>query len=218
MSYDLAIFDFDGTLADSSGWVAGVFNGVAKRYGYRCVSDDELQMLRGRPNREIIRYLGVPAWKLPFIANHMRKLSARDAAQIRLFDGVDGLLGRLADSGVQLAIVSSNAEETIRRILGPGNAARIAYYECGASLFGKAAKFRRVLKRSGIASGRVICIGDEARDIDAAHEVGLASGAVTWGYATTDLLRQHRPTLVLDTMDDIVAAVASREPAFGPGS
>src|SRR3954451_19595424 len=66
--YDLAIFDFDGTLADSAIWMAGVFNDVADRFGYRRVSEDELQMLRGRSNREIVRYLGVPAWKLPFIA------------------------------------------------------------------------------------------------------------------------------------------------------
>jgi phosphoglycolate phosphatase len=211
MAYDLVIFDFDGTLADSAGWTAGVFNDVAARYGYRCVSEDELQMLRGRNNREIVRYLGVPTWKLPFIATHMRKLIARDAAQIRLFDGVDHLLWRLTERGVACAVVSSNTEETIRRILGPGNAARIAMFECGASLFGKASKFRRVLKRSGVAADRAICIGDEARDIEAAAQAGLPSGAVTWGYATTDLLREHRPTLVFDTMDAIVDAVTETE-------
>src|SRR4051812_1838424 len=189
LRYDLAIFDFDGTLADSAAWMAGVFNDVADRFGYRRVSEDELQMLRGRNNREIVRYLGVPAWKLPFIASHMRKLVARDAGKIRLFEGVGDLLARLSGSGVTLAIVSSNTEETIRRILGPENAARIAWYECGASLYGKAAKFRRVVKRSGVSPDRAICIGDEARDIEAAAQAGLSSGAVTWGYATEALLR-----------------------------
>ena len=33
MSYDLVIFDFDGTLADSAAWTASVFNEVAERYG-----------------------------------------------------------------------------------------------------------------------------------------------------------------------------------------
>jgi phosphoglycolate phosphatase len=212
MPYDLVIFDFDGTLADSAGWTAGVFNDVAERYGYRRVSEDELQMLRGRTNREIVRYLGVPTWKLPFIANHMRKLMTRDAAEIRLFDGVDRLLGELAGRGVELAIVSSNTEENIRRILGPGNAARVAYYECGASLFGKAAKFGRVLKRSGIPADRTIAIGDEVRDIEAAGQAGLSSGAVIWGYATADLLREHGPTLVFDAMDAIIDAVVTREP------
>ena len=39
MAYDLAIFDFDGTLADSAEWMAGVFNDVAERYGYRRVGE-----------------------------------------------------------------------------------------------------------------------------------------------------------------------------------
>src|SRR3954469_17440124 len=117
MLCDLVIFDFDGTLADSGGGVGGVFNEVAERYRYRRVSEEELQMLRGRHNREIIRYLGVPAWKMPFIANHLRRLMARDAATIRLFDGVDRLLAGLAGRGVTLAIVSSNSEDNVRRIL-----------------------------------------------------------------------------------------------------
>ena len=215
MPYDLVIFDFDGTLADSAGWTAGVFNDVAERFGYRAVTADELQMLRGRTNREIIRYLGVPTWKMPLIVTHMRKLMTRDAGTIRLFGGVDELLRRLSEAGVRLAIVSSNTQDNIVRILGPENAARIQHYECGASLFGKAAKFRRVLKHSGIAADRAIAIGDEVRDIEAAREAGVSSGAVAWGYATDDLLREHDPTIMFDTLESILDAVVKpeRQPA-----
>ena len=215
MPYDLVIFDFDGTLADSAGWTAGVFNDVAERFGYRAVTADELQMLRGRTNREIIRYLGVPTWKMPLIVTHMRKLMTRDAGTIRLFDGVDELLRRLSEAGIRLAIVSSNTQDNIVRILGPENAARIQHYECGASLFGKAAKFRRVLKHSGIAADRAIAIGDEVRDIEAAREAGVSSGAVAWGYATDDLLREHDPTIMFDTLESILDAVVKpeRQPA-----
>jgi phosphoglycolate phosphatase len=74
MRYRLIIFDFDGTLADSRDWMRGVFNGVARRYRFRTISEAEMEMLRGHDNRAILRYLGVPGWKLPFIANHMRRL------------------------------------------------------------------------------------------------------------------------------------------------
>jgi hypothetical protein len=41
----------------------------------------------------------------------------------------------------------------------------------------------------------VICIGDETRDIEAARATGLASGAVTWGYAKPAILAEHaRPS------------------------
>ena len=210
MTYELAIFDFDGTLADSAAWMGRVFNDVAKRFGYRTISRTEMEMLRGRTNREIIRYLGVPAWKIPLIAKHMRDLIARDAGEIRLFEGVDGCLRSLSAHGVHLAIVSSNAEANVRRILGPDNAARISYFECGASLFGKAAKFRRVVKRSGVAPRRTICIGDEARDIEAAARAGLASGAVAWGYAKPDLLQSLRPTLMFGSLEELVAQLGPR--------
>jgi phosphoglycolate phosphatase len=207
MRYDLVIFDFDGTLADSAEWTLGILNQVAERYGFRQMSEAETAMLRGWDNRAIIRYLGVPAWKLPLIANHMRKLAARDAGQIRLFPGVDALLARLSGAGVRLAIVSSNSEENVRRILGPANSALIAHYACGASIFGKAAKFRQVLRASGLARSRTLCIGDEARDIEAAVAERLACGAVTWGYATPELLRAQEPTLLFRSLDEIGAAV-----------
>ncbi len=208
MRYDLVIFDFDGTLADSAGWTLGILNEVAVRFGFRTLSDEEKAMLRGQDNRAIVRYLGVPAWKMPLIAAHMRKLVARDAERIALFAGADALLAQLAERGTRLAIVSSNSEENVRRILGPTNAGLIAHYACGASIFGKAAKFRQVLRRSGIPRERTLCIGDETRDIEAATTERLASGAVTWGYATPDLLRAHRPALLFSTLDEIGAAVA----------
>ena len=204
MTYQLVIFDFDGTLADSADWTQGILNGVAQRYGFRAIGDAEIAMLRGCDNRAIVRYLGVPPWKLPLIARHVRRLAAQDAGRIRLFEGIGDLLRRLCDKGITLAMVSSNAEDTIRRILGPENAARITYYECGASLFGKGAKFRKVLRRSGIPREAAICIGDEARDIEAAARERIASGAVTWGYATAELLAAHSPTHIFASPGEII--------------
>ena len=209
MRYDLVIFDFDGTLADSADWTLGILNQVAARYGFRQVSEAETAMLRGWDNRAIVRYLGVPAWKLPLIARHMRGLAARDAGQIRLFPGVDALLARLHGAGVRIAIVSSNAEANVRRILGPANAALVSHYACGASLFGKAAKLRQVLRASGIPRERSLCIGDEARDIEAAAAARLPCAAVTWGYATPALLRSRGPGYLCDSIDAIEAALAA---------
>lgn len=207
MGYKLAIFDFDGTLADSADWLKGVFNQVADRYGFKQISDEDFNVLRGRDNRAIIRHLGVPAWKMPFIANHMRKLAGRDASIIPLFDGSAELLRALRESGVTIAIVSSNSEENIRKILGPDNACLVHHYECGASIFGKASKFRRVLRRAGVVPNDAIAIGDETRDIEAAMQANIAAGAVAWGYATPELLRSRFPAHMFDTMDDIAATL-----------
>lgn len=206
MAYDLAVLDFDGTLADSAGWLRGVLNGVARRYGFREVSDEEFALLRGRDNRAIVRHLGVPAWKMPLIARHMRGLMARDADRISLFPGTPGLLARLDAAGVAIAVVSSNSEENVRRILGPENAARVSLYACGASVFGKASKMRRVLRAARVPGERALGIGDEVRDIEAAAGAGLRAGAVAWGYATPELLAAHRPAHLFRTMDEVAEA------------
>lgn len=205
MSYALFIFDFDGTLADSADWVMRTFNDLAREHGFRSASEDELRMLRGRSNRDIVKYLGVPAWKLPAIATNARKRFARDIHQIKPFAGVGEMLASLKARGALIAIVTSNSEENVRTILGPENAAHVDFYDCGASLFGKASKLRNVISKAKIRPARAICVGDETRDIEAAKEVGAASGAVTWGYATEGILVEHAPTFILRTMQEVVA-------------
>ncbi len=149
MKYKLVIFDFDGTLADSFPWFVQVFDTIAERSRYKRLAEHEGALLRGMSARQIMQHLGIPAWKLPLIARHARILSKRDRAQIALFPGVDTMLAELTAAGIQLAVVSSNSEETVRHVLGPENTARITYYACGSSVFGKQAHVRRVLKRSG---------------------------------------------------------------------
>lgn len=194
--YRMVLFDFDGTLADSAPWFMRTLNEVAKDHGFRQVSDDELEMLRGKPNREIIRYLGVRFWQMPGIARDMRRRSAEAADGIPLFDGIPELLGALKRSGIRVALVSSNGEETCRRVLGPV-AREINHFSCGVSIFGKAARFRSLLKICGMTARETLSVGDEGRDVEAARKVGMASAAVTWGYATEDALRACNPTLVV---------------------
>jgi phosphoglycolate phosphatase len=208
VTYRLVIFDFDGTLADSFPWFASVFNDVADRYGFNKIDDAEREALRGCGSREIVRRLGVPLWKLPLIARHMRALKAANTHQVALFEGVDALLRRLSDRGVTLAIVSSDSEANIRRVLGPENAALIDYYGCSASLFGKRSKIRAVLRKSAIAPDEAICIGDEVRDAEAAAKAGVAFGAVSWGYARVEALAAHAPAAVFASIDEIADIVA----------
>ena len=68
----LIIFDFDGTLSDSGEWFINVIDQLAERFRFRRVDRDEIETLRSRSSREVIRHLGIPAWKLPFISRHVR--------------------------------------------------------------------------------------------------------------------------------------------------
>src|SRR5260370_4746385 len=82
------------------------------------------------------------------------------------------MLGELSQLGVTLAVVSSDSESNVRKALGK-NADLISQFACGASLFGKAVKYKAVLKRTGIAVADAICIGDEVRDGEAPRQAGV---------------------------------------------
>lgn len=203
MKYKLAIFDLDGTLADSFPWFLTVVDSISDKFGFRRIAPDEVDTMRGLGAREIVSRLEVPTWKLPLIANHMRKLKTQHHTQIKLFSGVDRMLQDLKSGGLRLAMVSSDAEVNVRTMLGSANAALIDVYACGASLFGKPSKFRTVLKRTGIAANQTIAIGDEMRDADAAEQTGIAFGAVAWGYASANALASRKPAELFRTMDEI---------------
>jgi phosphoglycolate phosphatase len=158
---------------------------------------------------EILRKLEVPLWKVPRIAHRMRAMKRADMARIPLFPGVDAMLRALTDAGLTLALVSSDNEPNVRDLLGGANAALISHFACGASLFGKAAKFKRVMKLAGAAPGQTIAIGDEIRDIEAARTAGIACAAVTWGYAAPAALRAQKPDVMFRRMEDIVAMLTT---------
>lgn len=212
LRYSLVIFDLDGTLADSFPWFRRHVNGVADRFAFRRIADEDVENLRHADSREILSRLEVPTWKLPAIARHMRRLKAQHLMDIPLFDGADAMLRTLSDAGFRLALVSSDSEANARRQLGE-LAALFSHFDCGASIFGKAAKFRRVVRRAGLTPADVLAIGDEVRDIEAARSAGIACGAVCWGFATTEALRARAPDLIFERMEDIVRElVGSRLP------
>lgn len=208
MKYKLVIFDFDGTLANSFPWFISVFNTIADKYQFKRIEASEVEQLRGYSARQMIKHLDVPTWKLPLIARYLKTLMAQNAGQIALFEGVDQVLQELADQGVTLAIVTSNSYANVRQVLGPENAARISYYECGAALFGKHAQFRKILKKSRIPRSQTLCIGDEIRDIEAARREDLAFGAVTWGFTTVEALQAYAPAEIFSRVEEIIEKVA----------
>ena len=199
MKYQLVIFDFDGTLADSFPWFAATVNQLADRHGFRRVEPDEVEALRSLDARRILARLEVPLWKVPMIAADGRRRMAEDLGRIRLFDGVTAMLRRLTERGIAIAILTSNSEENVRRVLGDENARLVAHYMCGASLFGKSAKLRRLLRQVPVPRSAVLCVGDELRDLEAARAEGLPFGAVAWGYTAADALAAAGPDELFTT-------------------
>jgi phosphoglycolate phosphatase len=205
--YRLAIFDFDGTLADSLPWFRASFQDMITRFDLAPVRDDEVEGLRGMSAREIMARLNVSMWQLPAIVSDMRKRKLAAASEISLFKGIPAMLTDLQRLGIKTAIVSSDSEASVRQVLGPA-ASLIARFDCGAALFGKHRKFRRVARKLGAKPSETICIGDEIRDIEAAGAAGMDSGAVVWGYALPAALRAAGATYLFNSIDEMTERLA----------
>ncbi|MFP5392212.1 MAG: HAD hydrolase-like protein [Gammaproteobacteria bacterium] len=201
--YRLAMFDFDGTLADSFPFFLSVFNTIADRHGFRRIDVSKADALRHLSAREVMTRVGMPAWKLPMVSKTFIALMQDSAAHIRPFAGIPDVLQALHRREVRLAVVSSNSEDNVRRVLGPELAALIGHFECGMSMFGKASRLRTVMRAQQVEPPAAIYIGDHGTDAQAAHKAGIAFGAVSWGYAPLSALRAHAPTLEFGAPSDI---------------
>jgi phosphoglycolate phosphatase len=136
------------------------------------------------------------------IARYVRTRMAADVDQIGLFPGAGEVIDQLADAGLRLAVVSANGEATIRTVLGP-HVRRISAVSGGVSLFGKRGKLLRMSRLAGVEPRRVMVIGDEIRDLNAAKAARMAFGAVSWGLTRPEAMEAGKPAAVFRQMSDI---------------
>jgi phosphoglycolate phosphatase len=189
MTYRLAIFDFDGTLADSFPFFLSVFNTIADRHGFAASTSHAPASCATYGVRQMMEHVGMPAWKLPL---GVEDLHGDDAGQrprhFACSTASPDALRHLHARGVLLTVVSSNAEHNVRTVLGR-SWRRWWRVRLRHVVFGKASRIRAVLKALRRGAGDALYIGDQATDAEAARKAGVAFGAVHWGYATIEALR-----------------------------
>lgn len=204
IKYRLIIFDSDGTLADTLPWMRSVFNELADKHGFRRLTPEEVERNRDLHGHEMLKALGLPLWKLPFVVSDMRRRMERQGGDFKPFPGIGEALQRLAGTGARLAVVSSNSQRNVEQVLGEF-AAHIHVFSCSVAMFGKAARLRAVTRESGIPAAQAIYIGDEVRDAEAARKAGMAFGAVAWGLHSAGALQARQPAEFFTTVSDLAA-------------
>lgn len=208
--YETVIFDFDGTLADSYQWFLSIFDEIAQRYSLPRLDQSELRQLRKVDIRQISRQFNIPLWKIVQIGSHLQKRMASQIDKVLLVEGMQTVLDQLAATGVRMAVVTSNAEENVKQVLGPRNVSHFEAFEAGVTLYGKKAKFDKVLKKMEADPRHVLSIGDEFRDMKSSHQAGIAFGAVGWGATELEIFRAHQPDELFSQPEEIVNVVLNR--------
>ena len=128
--------------------------------------------------------------------------------QIGLVSGMQAVIETLVEQNIKLAVVTSNAEKNVRRVLGPQTAAHFEVIESGVSFFGKKKKFEKILKKTGVHASNALSIGDEVRDLKSSRAAQISFGAVAWGYTDLKILQSHSPDEVFNHPHQILEAVS----------
>jgi phosphoglycolate phosphatase len=199
-----AIFDFDGTIADSMEVALSEYNRLAPRFRVKSVARNDLARVRTMKARAAMKEHGVSFWKLPFLVSSMRAALHEHVDSLKPIAGMPEVLRALCASGCRCSILSTNSRANIARFLVRHDLALFDHVVGGSSLFGKARALKRLIRRAQLDASRVYYIGDEARDVDAATAAGVRSIAVSWGYADRAALGFHSPTHVIDRPADLL--------------
>src|SRR5689334_15653572 len=92
----IAIFDFDGTLADSLELVINEYNRIAPRFRTKPIDRQELPRLRKLKAGPAMREHNVTFWKLPFLVSSMRSAMHAHVDGLKPYDGIGQALHALA--------------------------------------------------------------------------------------------------------------------------
>jgi phosphoglycolate phosphatase len=201
-----AIFDFDGTIADTFEEVVQLLNSLASEFGYRPAQPDEIELLRSMPPGDVAKRLGVAWHKIPLIVTRARKELGRKMANVQPFDGIAEALAALRARDVQIGLLTSNNRRNVDLFLAR-NPIPFDFISTGSGLWSKHRRLARLMRQRGLTPERTAYVGDELRDVEAARTLGIRAVSVAWGYTNPQLLSAQSPDLILERPSELASGL-----------
>jgi phosphoglycolate phosphatase len=218
----IAVFDLDGTLAETAGDLVGTLNVILRREGLRALPLEQARDLIGAGAKALIQR-GFTAAGEPLSHERLEALFAdfldhygRHICDLsHLYPGVVDALDRLEARGFRLAVCTNKVEDLAVRLLEAlGVAERFAAI-CGRQTFPFSKPDPRhitlTITRAGGDPARAVMIGDSRADIDAAKAAGIPVVAVTFGYTDTPV-QELDADRVISHFEDLADAVSALVP------
>ncbi len=189
-SGDLVIFDLDGTLTDSADGIVASFRHALFSIGAAVPDGDLASRIVGPPMHITLHEMGLGEHTDAAIAAYRADYTERGWSMNRTFEGIPALLADLRGAGVRLAVATSKAEPTARRILAHFGLESCFEVVAGATLDGsrssKAEVLAHALEQLAPLPQRVVMVGDRAHDVEGAAAHGIGTIVVGWGYGRGD--------------------------------
>ena len=206
-------FDLDGTLADTADDLAAPVNAMREARGLKPLPLEEYRPFASAGSRGLLHIgLGAttddpdyPALRTEFLNRYEQEI----AVHSRLFDGMPELLAWLEANGIRWGVISNKLEYLVHRLvqqLGLGHRVALAY---GGDTAPRAKPWpdplKMALQETGLTARQCVYIGDDLRDIQAAHAVDMPAVAAAYGYGNPNEIPQWKADHIVASPQEFLA-------------
>jgi phosphoglycolate phosphatase len=186
----LILFDFDGTLADTAPDLAAAANAQRTKRGMDPLPVDLLRPVASQGARGMLRVaLDMQPDHPEYEASRQQFLdhyAANSTVHSRLFPGIAELLEQLHAQGLAWGIVTNKVTHLTRPIVEHlGLMPHCAALVCGDTTPHSKphpAPLLHAAQEAGYGIERCVYVGDDLRDVQAAHAAGMPAIAAAYGY------------------------------------
>ena len=183
------LFDFDGTVADSSKGIMECALDTVETIGYdrNRYSTDYLKRFIGPPLRDCFKItFDVSDDKIDECVETYRRLyNSKGMFMMNVYPGIKELLNSLRSIGIKTAIATNKMEELAKRCIAYLGLEDSFDAICGPSIDGSISKkkvIENALSTLDVKPSEAIMVGDTSNDEDGARGAGVGFLAVEWGF------------------------------------
>lgn len=210
MSFDVILFDLDGTLTDPA---LGITNSVAyalEKMGITPPQRQELLKFIGPPLAgSFEKYYGLSKEDSYRAVDIYREYFApKGIFENTVFEGIPEMLKKLKAAGKTVALATSKPTVFADKILKHFNLFDFFDLTVGSNLDGtltdKAEVVRVVLERLGVTDkATAVMVGDRSHDIVGGAKNGLKTVGVTFGYGSKTELSDAKATKIVNSVAEL---------------
>ncbi|MCA8968218.1 MAG: HAD hydrolase-like protein [Planctomycetes bacterium] len=202
-----ALFDLDGTLADTMPVCFDAFRAVFLEAFGREWSNSEIQEHFGPSEEGVLRSVLGGEREAEATERYLEHYERLHRAVPGLFDGIDRVLDRCRTAGMRRGIVTGKGARSARISAEQlGLDAHFEVLEAGsAEGWQKIDRLQRILDAWGLTGADGFYVGDHPSDVRAARELGLVALSAAWcPLADIEALRNMEPDALFESPSDMV--------------
>jgi phosphoglycolate phosphatase len=196
--FDLIVFDWDGTLMDSTGTIVRCIQASARDLGLPVPDQRAASYVIGLGLQDAMEAVlpDLDPKYYPRMVERYRYHYLTKDHELTLFDGVPELLAELVQQGYFLAVATGKSRVGLNRALDAAKLLSTFHAtRCADETFSKPhpAMLQELTRELGQDLRRTVMIGDTTHDLLMAQNAGAAGIAVEYGAHPVDQLHACRP-------------------------